>query len=659
MADPVTVVTGAELRRMNVKTIADAITNMTGVDTGNGSDNGARLANIGVWGLKEFDALLVMVDGVPVGGPFNPSLSQINIEDVERIEVVRGPQGTLYGVSAFAGMVQVYTRKPEGGAIQGSFGGVTFNDWHGSLRWTGEVAQDFKIGIFGSITRGDGWQDRTDFVSNRLTINAQKVWGKTTLDVSLVGYYDKNFFGSPLPVDAGQPLPGFEPDLNYAVGGARLDHHVFSLVSNFSTPISSKFTFQDTLGFAVDHQISIRSFITGTDGNFASATGTSLKPVEKTVYNDARVVAELEGAGHHRIVGGTSVTWGRTTASGTGFDFDLVVTPVPIVPNLSDIPVGDNRSFDDERTFFGLYANDQWSPIPALTISGGIRWDHTSETLHVQQQEVGTPAPDIADDSKTDSAVSGGVSVMYRFLNNARGAINNVNLYAAYRSNFKPAAPNLAEAETARILDPERTNAFEIGVKTRWLDNTLSFDAHVFDMDFKNLVVSVPGPGGEPALTNAGEESFKGLEVEGKYSPAELEGFSLAAGYAHHNALFVHFSFFTPDGDLRVVDGKRLELVPRDFWNVLASYGKGLGPGAFVAVRHQNQRPLNRRNTFYTPSFFDTDAGVSWEFPWGRVAVVGRNLGNNRHYVSDSEIGDSQFYVAPPQRFSGEVTFRF
>ncbi|HXM75251.1 MAG TPA: hypothetical protein VN971_00580, partial [Thermoanaerobaculia bacterium] len=96
-----------------------------------------------------------------------------------------------------------------------------------------------------------------------------------------------------------------------------------------------------------------------------------------------------------------------------------------------------------------------------------------------------------------------------------------------------------------------------------------------------------------------------------------------------------------------------------DLWSVGASYASRTGPGAFVAVRHQGQRPLNRRNTFYTQGFFETDAGVSWEFAWGRFAVVGRNLGDNRHYIADSEIGDSQFYVAPPRRYSAELAVRF
>ena len=54
VAAPVSVISGDELRRRGAKTVADALQDVAGLDTGSGSDNGNRLANIGVWGLKEF-----------------------------------------------------------------------------------------------------------------------------------------------------------------------------------------------------------------------------------------------------------------------------------------------------------------------------------------------------------------------------------------------------------------------------------------------------------------------------------------------------------------------------------------------------------------------------------------------------------------------------
>ena len=652
-----TVVTGEELRRRNAHTLADALQDVVGLDAEGGSDNGSRLPNIGLWGLKEFDALLVMVDGVPVGGPFNPSLAQIDVDDIDRIEIVKGPQGTLYGVSAFAGMVQVFTKSAaKGTAVRLSGGSFS----------TGSLYLSHAVGIgaanlrlYGRFERSDGWQDRTDSKGDRggLRLDAPTSGGgKLSVIFDLIR--DTQFFSSPLPVEDGEPLPGFRAGRNYEVGGARLDHRVYSLTTRWQQPLSASAVLENVLGVARDNQISIRSFVGEVDGNEATAEGVALKPRETDVYDDLHVTTTFSAAGNHRLVTGAALTWGRTTAQGTGFDIDLQIDPV-VVPDFADTPAGDHRSFVDRRTFFGLYINDEWTPVRFLTLTGGARYDRVSEMLFAKGQEVGDPEADVSRDSRSEGSWSGGLSALARLVEDRSGALNDANLYVSAKSAFKPAAPNLTEAEDAEILKPERTRSGEVGLKTRWLDRQLSFDVSVFHMIFKNLVVSNVGADGNPRLINAGSERFQGSEFTLGYRPSALPALAFLAGYAHHDARFIRFSFFNAEGALRVVDGKRLELAPRDLWNARVEYAAGHGPSAFVAVRHQNQRPLNRRNVNYTPSFDETDAGVGWDFRWGRLSVVGRNLGDSRHYVAESEIGDSQFYVAPPRRFTAEVAFRF
>ncbi|HEX7615377.1 MAG TPA: TonB-dependent receptor [Thermoanaerobaculia bacterium] len=662
IAAPVSVVSGDELRRRGAKTIADALQDVAGLDTGSGSDNGNRLANIGVWGLKEFDALLVTVDGVPVGGPFNPSLAQISVEDIDRIEIVKGPQGTLYGVSAFAGMIQVFTRHPKeaGGAL--ALGGGSFSDKHGNLSYSAANG-DQTIHLFGSMGRNKGWQDGTDAASDRLSLGFSQRTKEGSVDVTASILRDTNYFGSPLPVDGGRPVPGFEIDRNYAIGGGRLDHRVTSLASTVSQPLSASVRLVNTLGVTRDEQISVRSFIDTanvTAAGSATATGTSLTPLETTLFDDARIVADLAPGGRHRLVAGIAYTSGKTTLEGTGFDFSLLTGPHPVVPTLDGVVVGDHRSAADSRTFWGFYVNDAWTPFKALTLTFGARYDRTSESLDATVAEVGAPAPDVAADSRTDGKWSGGAQALVRIVDRPQASVlDALNVYVSLKSNFKPAAPNILEAESARILEPERTRSGEIGLKTRWARGTLSLDVTFFHMNFENLVVGAAGPDGRPLLTNAGEERFQGMDAELVWALPKFEGWSLAAGYGHHDATYVSFSFLTPDGELRVVDGMRLELVPRDLWNARVSYAPKAGLGFWAAVRHQGIRPLTRRNTFYTDSFYEWDAGASWEFSWGRVSLVGRNLGDDRHYTSDSEIGDSQFYVAPPRRLAGELTFKF
>lgn len=655
----VTVITGEELRRRNVTNLADALQDVVGLDAGLGSDNGARQPNVGLWGLKEFDALLFMVDGVPVGGPFNPSLSQISIADVDRIEIVKGPQGTLYGVSAFAGMVQVFTKSGSTGTAVTLAGGSFSN---GRL----DASTAIPLGratlrLFGTFERSKGWQDRTDYKDDR---------GGFRLDAPLSGggkfsftytmYRNTQFFGSPLPVDppTGETIEGFRIDRNYAPVGARLDHRVYSTTAGASLPLSPAASLDTAVGFTRDDQISVRSFINHVQGNTATAAGVSLKPRETDAYADIHLVSRFEAAGRHRLVAGSAVTWGRTTASGHGFDFDLQIDPVT-VPDLSGIPPGDDRSFEDRRTFGGFYVNDEWTPMPFVTISAGARYDLTSESLVARAHELTEPQGVVSRDSKSSNNWSGGGSILGRIVTDRPGLLNEANVYFAGKTAFKPAAPNLTEAESARILEPERTTSEEVGVKTRWLDRQISFEASFFHMIFKNVVTSIVGTDGNPLLVNAGETKFQGAELKLAYQPSWQPDFSFLAGYAHHDARYVHFTFIDPDLGLTVADGQRRELTPRDLWNASVSYHPAAGAGAWFGVRHQNQRPFDKINEAYMPSFFEYDAGLSYVFGPATLSVVARNLGNSRHFVAESEIGDAQDYVAAPRRFLGQVTLRF
>jgi outer membrane receptor protein involved in Fe transport len=134
---------------------------------------------------------------------------------------------------------------------------------------------------------------------------------------------------------------------------------------------------------------------------------------------------------------------------------------------------------------------------------------------------------------------------------------------------------------------------------------------------------------------------------------------SAAVGYAYHDARFVHFAFRNEAGELVVVDGKRTELVPRSLGNARVAFAPAKGPGGFLAIRHSGPRFLDRRNLYETDPAIEVDLGATYDFRWGRLSLIGRNVGDSRHPVTDSEIGDGQVYVSPPRRFTAEIAMRF
>ena len=104
------VISGVELRRSGARTLGEALIDVAGIDTGGGSDNGRRQPNIGLWGLKEFDALLVTVDGVPGGGPFQPSLLQIPGDRIGHLQTAKARAAPPTARQAFPRHAQARTR---------------------------------------------------------------------------------------------------------------------------------------------------------------------------------------------------------------------------------------------------------------------------------------------------------------------------------------------------------------------------------------------------------------------------------------------------------------------------------------------------------------------------------------------------------------------
>src|SRR5438270_8786514 len=101
------VFSGEELRERGARDLRSALSSAIGVDIAPGGDGGPASSVPEFWGLKEFDAFLLLVDGIPWGGAFNPALTSLNLSDIERIEVIRGPAPVTYGATSFVGVIHV------------------------------------------------------------------------------------------------------------------------------------------------------------------------------------------------------------------------------------------------------------------------------------------------------------------------------------------------------------------------------------------------------------------------------------------------------------------------------------------------------------------------------------------------------------------------
>jgi iron complex outermembrane receptor protein len=230
-----------------------------------------------------------------------------------------------------------------------------------------------------------------------------------------------------------------------------------------------------------------------------------------------------------------------------------------------------------------------------------------------------------------------------------------VHVFVNYRDTFKPAAFDFSLAENEGVLDPETSRSYEGGVKVRALDGRVDLEASAFRMDFENLVTATV-VNNLPALINSGSTRFQGFEIA---SDLRLPNALFArASYSFHDGKFVKFvqAF---DGVPTQLAGKRFEMSARH----LASAGLTLAPEqgliAHASVNYSGDRYLNKRNTALAPSFSTFDAGLGFRTGDLEFRVDGRNLGDRRDAVSESEFGDAQYYRMTARTIQAGVVLKY
>ena len=103
----ITRISGEDLASRGARDLRTSLSLVSGVEAPAGGDAGPASAVPSFWGLHEFDAFLLVVDGVPWGGAFNPAISTLDLNNVDRVEVLKGPSPVALGQNAFVGVIQV------------------------------------------------------------------------------------------------------------------------------------------------------------------------------------------------------------------------------------------------------------------------------------------------------------------------------------------------------------------------------------------------------------------------------------------------------------------------------------------------------------------------------------------------------------------------
>lgn len=642
----ITVVSGEELAERGITNLTGALALVAGVAIPPGGDGGPAGSVPEIWGLREFDAFLLVVDGVPAGGAFNPALVSLDLTNVERIEVLRGAAPVMYGATSFVGVIHVLHRQP-GSRTDGSKGDYRLGIGNYS---SGLAAVTLDLPALGGYRQS-------------LTVNGEKRGFKdddTGFDRGHVLYRGRTDNGFHLDFDgsvvnqspasphvrSGRVLSSVTPlDANYNPSNAKIDEDRFQLTGGYDKKLANG-RWSTTVSLTHTKKETVRGFLADLSGVGDDAEGFEQDLTLTDIYLDTHWEAKVGSA--LQVVAGLDHLYGKGEADSETFGYHVNIDGSGAESSNS---VEHEMGFDseDERNFTGVYANFDWNPSPRWHFLLGGRLNRTDEDIEAAEEELdpdaGEEEEEEGSDSRTTTRGSGMVGVNFLAWSKDNG--DGLWLYADAREAFKPAALDFGPEAEADILEPETASSYEFGAKAQLLDGRLDFDISAFQMDFENLIISV-NENGQPGLANGGKQRFKGEEIEVRYRL--FPDLRAVATYARHSSKFVDFvqDF---DGVLTQLAGKRLEMAPEK----LASYGLVYSPkaglNAYVIGSYTGDRFLNKRNTALAAAYSTWAAGLGFRFGRGELRLDGENLTDERDPIAESELGDAQYYRLPARSY--------
>lgn len=622
----VTVIDGDEIRARNATDLASALSLVAGVNAMGGSDAGPTSGVPEMWGLREVDAFLLVVDGVPWGGAFNPDLPTVDLTGVDRIEIVRGSAPVMYGATSFIGVIHVIHKEA------GSPGDAKFSlGTHGSGSISASVplsqSSTMRQSIIANVERRGFEDDRVQYDRAHILYRVGTGNFHFDADASLV----RQDPGSPHPRQGPVLSPLVPVGANNNPEGAHLDENRIQLSGNWTKDNTSV-----TLAFTHSDYDILRGFLTGVNENDPNGAAFSQDRNVNDVYFDAHMV--LHPAANVRTIVGVDHLYGNAEADNELGDYFVRLNG----DDASEVDFEEDNHLKDRRNFSGAYATAEWTPRTNLRFDTGLRVNHTSEKQEGEDEE------ELHEDSRTETRLSGGAGVNWLAV---KGAHATLALFADYRNTYKPAAIDFGPEAEGEILDVETADSWEGGLKGT-VGSRLRWQFSLFKLNFSNLVVPTVR-NGLPALENVGSISSRGFEAEADWQLARDLDFDFA--YSYHDARFEDYeqSF---DGVLTQLSGKRFEMSPFHLVGAGLTYAPPSGWNGNVVMNYGSERYLNKRNTAIAKPYTIWSAGIGRDLGRGELRLDARNLSDKRPPIAESELGDAQYYLL--QGRSVEVSYR-
>jgi iron complex outermembrane receptor protein len=673
----ITAVSAADLARLNATQFRDFANTIPALSFTTSGAGQSQITLRGVTAGADIGQTVgIYVDDVPYGSSsaFTNAASlglDVGLFDLDRLEVLRGPQGTLYGASAMGGVLKYVTRRPSltefGGNAQA---GLSFTE-HGGVNYDGAVAVDVPIVPDRLGLRASGFYARdggfiTNIVSGDDAIGRSRVYGgrldflfrpTDALSVRIIGFAQDIRRNGTTTADytlAGQPVDGeldqrrlktepFDQRFRLVSGTISYDFGAATLTSISSYQTTDSDYRQDISALYVP--------VLGQFGfNFSAVTIDQGRSTDKFTQ-EVRLASS--GNGMIEWLAGGFYTHERSGNRQHLVAFDPAGAVFPT--NLLTVSL---PSTYEEIAGFG---NVTVHLSQAFDVTGGLRYARNDQSY--AQNGSGLLIGSAPTVKASENVVTWLANARYRFSPHATA-------YLRFATGYRPGGPNFVVRDpvTGALLAPtsfqsDTLESFEAGFRGETADRSLGIDLAAYHIDWDDMQV-VTAAGALQVIANANRAKIDGAELTLTARPSQ--GFTVTGAFAYQDARLAEDSPL-----LGGVRGDPLPNVPKFTAALSADYRgrNGVQPTVGATLRFVSDRVASFDASGLLPQYdlgqyvsVDLRAGATF----GRVQaqLFVRNLFDDRGQLSASTFlsgagGPTQVTILQPRTIGISATTRF
>lgn len=607
----------------------------------------------------------VVVDDVPFGASVSAGgngIPDIDPGDLDRIEVLKGPQGTLYGANSMGGLFKIVTKDPSPDGYTARLEIGSDSIYNGaepgfSIRGAANIplTDDFAIRVSGFKRQGAGYidyvnlnnpalnlaginQDNSDgarisakwIVSDNFTLKFSALYqhnrangsGQETALPGLGAYQQSFLPGVGRPTD--RQVQAYSLLADYKLGSFDITSLTGFNVNRYRDSLD--------LSYAVSAAL-IKTFNVGGDAlvdAFRNEKFSQELRASTTVWDDIDIL--LGGFYTHEIQPFTQTQLAQDTTTGRVAG------------------VWSNSTFPTQYWEEAVFGNVTYRITDKLDVQLGGRYTQNRNSANVNITTGPAAGPTGMSSALAES--SKGSVLTYLFTPRYR-LDDDVMIYARLASGYRPGGPNSSLSISfgaPAFFSPDKTYSYEIGSKGQLLGNFASFDVSAYHIDWQNIQIKLVGTNGAGYAGNGGNAKSEGVEASFILRP--WAGFTLTPWINYDDTEIVavpaHPAAVINVGDPLAYSSKwsghvaAEQQFPLNWNGVVATLGADVG---LLGNRHGpfSNSPGAARQVYPAYSKYDFHAGLAWQ-SWSLNAYVD-NVGN----VHGLENGGTGF--APPYAF--------